>query len=128
MGTGCSSCCYIPTRDWQPDAGRRSRFFIACVAAAFLGFAAGAELDLMAFLAAKYFGLLHYAKIYAILYAALALASGISPMLFATIFDVTGSYSIGFVFGACFFAAGALMVLALGKYPASATDTDTKEL
>ena len=92
-------------------------FFIACVAAAFLGFAAGAELDLMAFLAAKYFGLLHYAKIYAVLYAMLALASGISPMIFATIFDVTGSYNIGFLFGAGFFAVGALMILALGKYP-----------
>ncbi len=92
-------------------------FFIACVAAAFLGFAAGAELDLMAFLAAKYFGLLHYAKIYAVLYAALALASGVAPMIFATIFDVTGSYNIGFLFGAGFFATGALMVLALGKYP-----------
>jgi len=102
-------------------------FFIACVAAAFLGFAAGAELDLMAFLAAKYFGLLHYAKIYAVLYASLALASGVAPMIFATIFDVTGSYNIGFLFGAGFFAAGALMMLALGKYPAPATDTGTSK-
>jgi len=98
-------------------------FFIACVAAAFLGFAAGAELDLMAFLAAKYFGLLHYARIYAVLYAALALASGLAPMIFATIFDVTGSYNIGFLFGAGFFAVGALMILALGKYPDLTTDT-----
>ena len=82
----------------------------------------------MAFLAAKYFGLLHYAKIYAVLYAALALASGVAPMIFATIFDVTGSYSIGFVFGAGFFAAGALLVLALGKYPAPATATGTNKL
>jgi len=92
-------------------------FFIACVAAALLGFAAGAELDLMAFLAAKYFGLLHYARIYAVLYAALALASGIAPMLFARVFDVTGSYDIGFLVGAVCFAAGALMILLLGRYP-----------
>ena len=71
----------------------------------------------MAFLAAKYFGLLHYARIYAVLYAALALASGLAPMIFATIFDVTGSYNIGFLFVAGFFAVGALMILALGKYP-----------
>ena len=45
----------------------------ACVAAGLLGFAAGAELDLMSFLAAKYFGLLNYSQIYAVLYAALAL-------------------------------------------------------
>ena len=92
-------------------------FSIACIAAAFLGFAAGAELDLMAFLAAKYFGLLHYAKIYAVLYSALALASGVAPMLFATIFDVTGSYNMGFLFGAGFFGIGAVMIITLGKYP-----------
>ncbi|MEC8299956.1 MAG: MFS transporter [Pseudomonadota bacterium] len=94
-------------------------FFTACVAAGLLGFAAGAELDLMSFLAAKYFGLLNYSQIYAVLYAALALASGLAPMLFARIFDQFGSYEIGFTIGALFFAAGALMVLTLGRYPKS---------
>ena len=94
-------------------------FFTACVAAGLLGFAAGAELDLMSFLAAKYFGLLNYSQIYAVLYAALALASGLAPMLFARIFDKFGSYEIGFTIGALFFAAGALMVLTLGRYPKS---------
>ena len=44
----------------------------AQIAAILLGFAAGAELDLMAFLAATYFGPRHYAKIYGFLYAGLA--------------------------------------------------------
>ena len=92
-------------------------FTLACLAAGLLGFAAGAELDLMSFLAAKYFGLLHYGKIYAILYAALALASGIAPMLFAMVFDVTGSYDIGFLVGAGLFATGVVMILTLGRYP-----------
>ncbi len=92
-------------------------FFIACVAAAMLGFAAGAELDLMSFLAAKYFGLKHYPQIYAVLYSALALASGIAPMLFARVFDVTGSYEIGFFVGAGFFTVGAGMILLMGRYP-----------
>lgn len=92
-------------------------FTLACVAAGLLGFAAGAELDLMSFLAARYFGLLHYSKIYALLYAALALASGVAPMLFARIFDETGNYDIGFLIGAGLFATGALMLLALGRYP-----------
>ncbi len=92
---------------------------IAIGAAFLLGFAAGAELDLMSFLAAKYFGLLHYAKIYAFLYAALALASGIAPMLFARVFDETGSYDLGFLLGMGAFALGALLLLTLGRYPAS---------
>jgi len=92
-------------------------YLTSCFAAGLLGFAAGAELDLMSFLAAKYFGLLHYAKIYAVLYAALALASGIAPMLFARIFDLTTSYDIGFLIAAGLFAIGSLMVLSLGRYP-----------
>ncbi|MBT3425575.1 MAG: hypothetical protein HOL98_13550 [Gammaproteobacteria bacterium] len=91
-------------------------FLTSCIAAGLLGFAAEAELDLMSFLAAKYFGLLHYAKIYAVLYAALALASGIAPMLFARIFDLTSSYDLGFVIAAGLFATGSLMVLSLGRY------------
>ena len=94
-------------------------FVIICVAAAMLGFAAGAELDLMSFLAAKYFGLKHYPQIYAVLYSALALASGIAPMMFARVFDVTGSYAIGFYVGAGLFATGSVMILTLGRYPES---------
>ena len=92
-------------------------FVLACVAGGLLGFAAGAELDLMSFLAAKYFGLLHYAKIYSWLYAALALASGIAPSLFALIFDVTGSYAIGFAYCIVCFSASCVLLLCLGQYP-----------
>ena len=89
----------------------------AMIAAFLLGFAAGAELDLMSFLAAKYFGLINYAKIYAVLYAALAIASGIAPRLFAYIFDKTASYDLGFLIATGFFAVGALLLLSLGRYP-----------
>ena len=82
-----------------------------------IGFAAGAELDLMSFLAARYFGLRHYAKIYAILYAILAVAGGIAPMLFASVFDHTASYNISFLIASGLFVAGAVMLLALGRYP-----------
>jgi predicted MFS family arabinose efflux permease len=92
-------------------------FMMACIAAGLLGFAAGAELDLMSFLAARYFGLLHYSRIYALLYASLALASGIAPSVFAMIYDTTGSYDPGFLIGAGFFGVGATMILLLGRYP-----------
>lgn len=92
-------------------------FWWAIVAATLIGFAAGAELDLMSFLAARYFGLMHYAKIYSILYMSLAFCSGVAPMLFARIYDMTSSYDIGFYIAAGFFAFGALLVLSLGRYP-----------
>lgn len=82
-----------------------------------VGFAAGAELDLMSFLAARYFGLRHYAKIYAVLYAALAVAGGLAPMLFARVYDVTGSYRLAFAVVSAGFLTGALILLGLGRYP-----------
>ena len=92
-------------------------YVMACVAGGLLGFAAGAELDLMSFLAAKYFGLLHYSKIYSWLYAALALASGIAPSLFALVYDKTGNYSVGFIYCAVCFCASCVLLLFLGRYP-----------
>jgi OFA family oxalate/formate antiporter-like MFS transporter len=92
-------------------------FPMAVLASLLIGIAAGAELDLMSFLAARYFGLRHYAKIYAVLYATLAVCSGTAPMLFARIYDVTSSYDIGFVISAVLFALGGLLMLAMGAYP-----------
>lgn len=86
-------------------------------AAFLIGFAAGAELDLMSFLAARYFGLRHYAKIYSILYATLAVCSGTAPMLFARVYDLTLSYDFGFYVAAGLFMFGSLVVLTLGRYP-----------
>ena len=90
---------------------------VALLASFMIGFAAGAELDLMAFLAARYFGLAHYAKIYSVLYATLAVCSGTAPMIFASAYDLTGSYDIGYLIALGLFLLSAVMVLFLGPYP-----------
>jgi len=92
-------------------------FEIAAFSAFLIGFAAGAELDLMAFLAARYFGLAHYAKIYSILYATLAFCSGTAPMVFASVYDNTGSYDLGYVIATALFLVSVVMILFLGRYP-----------
>ncbi|MFO0336076.1 MAG: MFS transporter [Pseudomonadota bacterium] len=92
-------------------------FAWAVAAALLIGFAAGAELDLMAFFAARYFGLRHYAKIYSILYALLAFGSGTAPMLFAHVFDATASYDVSFYIAAGMFFVGAVILPLLGRYP-----------
>ena len=90
---------------------------MAAVASFLIGFAAGAELDLMAFLAARYFGLKHYAKIYSVLYATLAVCSGTAPMLFAMVYDQTASYDIGFMVASGLFVVATVLVLTMGRYP-----------
>jgi OFA family oxalate/formate antiporter-like MFS transporter len=87
------------------------------LAIALIGFAAGAELDLMAYFAARYFGLRHYATIYALLYAMLCIAGGIAPRLFSAFYDRTQSYDQGFNIAAGLFVFGAVILLGLGRYP-----------
>ncbi|MEM6773384.1 MAG: MFS transporter [Pseudomonadota bacterium] len=109
-------CLLLPALGTVIFHGEQSLFMAQC-ASFLIGFAAGAELDLMAFLVARYFGLRHYAKIYAVLYATLAVCSGTAPMLFATVFDFTGSYDLGFLVATGLFVLAAIAVLTLGRYP-----------
>ena len=109
-------CLAIPAAGATMLHGSQS-FETAALAAFLIGFAAGAELDLMAFLAARYFGLAHYAKIYSILYATLAVCSGTAPMIFASVYDATGSYDLGYEVAAGLFMVSVVLILLLGRYP-----------
>jgi MFS family permease len=93
-------------------------FPLLLLSAFLLGFAAGAESDLIAYLASRYFGMAHYGRIYGTLYMAFALASAFSPAVYGRVRDVTGSYD-PMLFGAAgLFVGGALLLLTLGRYPA----------
>ncbi|BBE35645.1 MFS transporter [Sphingosinicella microcystinivorans] len=86
-------------------------------ACAVLGLTAGAELDLLAFLTARYFGLTQFSKIYALLYAALATGSAVAPGMFAFLREKTGSYDLSFSVAAALFVVAALLLPMLGRYP-----------
>lgn len=87
------------------------------IAAFMLGFAAGAESDLIAYLASRYFGMANYGKVYGMLYMPFGMASAISPVLYGRVRDVTGSYD-GMLYAAMFlFAGGAVLLITLGRYP-----------
>lgn len=98
-------------------AGTEPDFAIVAGAAFLLGFAAGAESDLIAYLASRYFGLLHYGRIYGTLYMAFAIASAVSPAVYGRVRDVTGTYDPMLFAAAGLFVTGALLLLGLGRYP-----------
>jgi len=98
-------------------AGQSPDFAVVALGAFLLGFAAGAESDLIAYLASRYFGMAHYGRIYGTLYMAFALASAISPAAYGRVRDVTGNYDLMLYVAAGLFVAGALLLLALGRYP-----------
>ncbi len=83
-----------------------------------LGFAAGAESDLIAYTAARYFGMAHYGSIYGLLYMPFGLGSAVSPAIYGAVRDATGSYDAMLMVAAGLFAAGGALLLTLGRYPA----------
>jgi len=82
-----------------------------------IGLAAGAELDLLAFLASRYFGLKHYGAIYGALYVFFSIGAGIAPAGFGRAFDVFGNYNVVLFAVAGMSIIGAALMLLLGKYP-----------
>lgn len=93
---------------------------IGIVIAIFIGLAAGAELDLLAFLTSKYFGPRHYAKIFGAIFAFFTVGAGIAPPIFGQLAAATGSYSAPLYGGIVVLAISILLFLMLGKYPEEA--------
>jgi predicted MFS family arabinose efflux permease len=83
----------------------------------FIGMATGMELDVLGFLTARYFGLADYARVYGRLYVFVAATAGVAPMLFGFVYDWTGSYALPLQASAGLLVAGAIGLLALGRYP-----------
>ncbi|MEO0462913.1 MAG: MFS transporter [Pseudomonadota bacterium] len=94
-------------------------FPVAALAGFLLGFAAGAESDLIAYLTGRYFGMAHYGKIYGMLYMPFGLFSAASPIIYAQVFDRTGSYNPILELSIFAFIIGGALLLLLGRYPES---------
>jgi MFS family permease len=92
-------------------------FATAMLAAFLMGFAAGAETDLVAYLAGRYFGMKSYGQIYGVQYMAFGLMAALSPTVYGWVRDTTGSYDGILSVAAGMFIGGALMMLLLGPYP-----------
>ena len=113
----CLPILLIPALACYMLMGTSTNVPMIYAAAFMLGFAAGAESDLIAYLASRYFGMANYGKIYGMLYLPFGVCASISPVIYGIVRDSTGSYDNA-LFGAMFlFAIGAVLLLFLGKYP-----------
>jgi MFS family permease len=109
--------CSLPVISCIVLAGASPSVTGAAIAAIAVGLAAGAEFDLIAYMAAKYFGLKHYGKLYGYLFLALMVGAGIAAPIAGTAYDLTGSYGPVLYAAAAICLAGALSLLSLGRYP-----------
>jgi MFS family permease len=89
------------------------------LAAFLLGFAAGAESDLIAFLASRYFGMAQFGRIYGMLYMPFGLMSAISPLIYGMVRVNAGSYDPVLTAASVLFVVGGALLLLLGRYPDS---------
>lgn len=89
---------------------------MATLAVLVLGFGAGVEYDLMAYLVSRYFGMKNYAAIYGCLYGFFAMGAGFGPYFFGRSFTETGSYDTMLGYAVFGFLMGSIPLLLLGKY------------
>ena len=82
-------------------------------AAILLGGSLGAEVDMLAYLTSRYFGLKSFAEIFSFLFAAVMIAMSLGPLAFGIVFDQTGSYQAILLTGIpiCILAVGMLTLL-----------------
>jgi MFS family permease len=99
---GCLTAALMPGIPW-----------VMILASASFGFAAGAEIDLLAFLIGRFFGLKHYSAIYGLQFAIFEVGVGIGPLAAGRSFDATGSYHVALLAGAVMFVIGGSIFLLL---------------
>lgn len=83
--------------------------------AGLLGIAAGAEIDIMGFFVARYFGLRHYSSLFGAMMSALVVANGTGNVLYGKAFDALGDYSQVLVWSVGGYIVSAALMLWVGR-------------
>jgi len=80
-----------------------------------LGLAAAAEVDLVAYLSSRFFGLRAYGKIYGWQLTSFYLGAAGGPLAAGVAFDAYGTYTLVLSFAAAALLMGAVLMATLGK-------------
>jgi MFS family permease len=89
---------------------------VAFAGAFLVGLGLGAEVDLIAFLVSRYFGLRAFGRVYSSAFAAFALAGAFGPLIMGASFDRTGSYRGALVTFLAATLVAAVLMTRLGPY------------
>lgn len=92
---------------------------LSCLSALAMGLTIGAELDIMAYMISRHFGLASFARLYGLAYGGLIAAGGLSPLLISKVADAHG-YDVALLISAAGLLAGAILLLFLPSTPANA--------
>lgn len=89
---------------------------MAPLAAFLIGFSLGAEVDLIAFLTSRYFGLRHYGFLYASVYACFWFGASLGPAIAGRLFDHYGDYELALVMVIALMVCGAAAAASLPRF------------
>jgi MFS family permease len=89
---------------------------IAFAGACLVGLGLGAEVDIIAYLTSRYFGLRAFGEIYSWAFAAFALAGAFGPLIMGASFDRTGSYRVALVIFLTATLVATVLMTRLGPY------------
>jgi MFS family permease len=88
----------------------------ACTAAVLVGLGIGAEVDIIAYLTSRYFGLRSYGTIFGWIWAVFGVSGGLGAYLMGLGFDKTGSYVVPLIGFFCASLLATLLIVSLGPY------------
>jgi MFS family permease len=91
--------------------------FEAVLSAALLGLGVGAEVDLIAYMVSRYFGLKAFGEIYGYLFGVFVVGTGLGPLVMGLGFDRFGNYVPMLLAFAALLGVSCFLMLRLGEYP-----------
>lgn len=100
---------------WNADPSWSTAALVLAVC--LVGVGTGAEFDLSAYLVSRYFGLVHYGRLFGIHLGLITAGSMLAPFLFAAMYKASGGYApmLGYAVACCI--VGPLLLLTLGRMP-----------
>jgi len=92
-----------------------------------VGLGLGAEVDIIAYLTSRYFGLRAFGEIYSRAFAAFALAGALGPLIMGAGFDLTGSYRVPLIAFLAATVIAAVLMTHLGPYRYRGSEPEEKD-
>lgn len=117
---GVAACFFtLPTLGLLILVNTEVTFATGMFVAIMIGLAAGAELDLLAYLTSKYFGAAHYPAIFGAIIAFFTVGAGFAPPLFGAVAQAYQGYTVILSISVALLLLSIVLFLALGRYPAA---------
>ena len=97
-----------------PDQVHPAIFYVAAV---MIGLSQGAEIDIVAYMISRYFGLRSYATIYGLTVLTIGIAAALAGSAIGQLYDHFGNYNVALGICSASFAIAACCYLLMGRYP-----------